>query len=1137
MKRLLPLLILLFVAAALSAQTTLTLNDAVVVQPAPLKSVPQINSINYYDSGQILKNLIGADNPHFEPLQFQQIWALSAAGTTTTFCSTNKFDNYPVGFFTGATIAFTESAGANLGFTATITTNTAGTPGTTPPCYTFSPAAPVATAPGDIINLVQLQSPTPEAVWEASSNGVWANVQHGGKMLSDTATPHAGTQSLVFDVTAGSTAVAGVTEYFDSTGQNHFVLLNGTYRVTGWMRLVSGANTTLAVCAGRQGTATCNNFTPTSSWTQFTFTPTFTETNTTSLANGMMSATIQGSNGLGQVEVDDLDFEKTSGQNPSNTTVLRDEVYQAYRDACASTVGVPCLIRNWSNQNGETIANWTLPDNAQWPTASGHGADTNGTPTLSLYDYLFAVHAVGGIPYLEIPVTMSNADGANLVEFLSSTNTSSGYGQIRANLGQTAPWVGPGGVFPEVDLTFCNECWNGASFIGQALPFRSGVTDYYFDYANRAKDVYAAMRSDGYFNSGIQLGFNLQLGVNYQPGAGGLQAALNLMATVHGSPDNIEQAPYTQLTVSNWQTSAALWGAANAEPYGEATNPNTVNKYFQAVTQIQAYNLCGPAGTSQCKATNYEQNNSTVETCGVGQPACTGGSNQEITQAVEDLITAGSGEGMISAYQVAANLKYLGVTHQNPFGLSEFDNGTLGGLATIAKLWGDSVDYGGATSYLNGLPYTPRPQSAGLQVLSAGVIGPEFQCNLGSTLPYNWVTDGVNGPVASQSNVPSLDSACFKNTSTNQRSIVFFGTTLTAPGTVNISGTNAPSGTCTIWQYAPTSPSLLNESHTGTPTNTTALTTNLTKSTGACPSSVNVPADSVTTITWSIGGTPTANPPVLSPGAGTYAAAQSVTATNPSSAPVLCYTTNGTTPATNGATGCTTGSVYSGAITVSSSQTVKILAGGTAFLDSSVTSAAYTINGAATAPAFTPAAGTYSVAQSVTLSNPSGAPLVCYNTTGASIVINGVGSCPGGSTQYTGAISVPSSTTLHAVAGGATWLDSTTTSAAYVIATGLAAPVISPPNEVSSSPVTVSITGPGGGATICYAINSAPTAPTPGTCGGGSTTYTGSFTVSSSSTVEALTTQSGRTNSSVATATYVIGPTLTFTGKFTGKAN
>lgn len=94
---------------------------------------------------------------------------------------------------------------------------------------------------------------------------------------------------------------------------------------------------------------------------------------------------------------------------------------------------------------------------------------------------------------------------------------------------------------------------------------------------------------------------------------------------------------------------------------------------------------------------------------------------------------------------------------------------------------------------------------------------------------------------------------------------------------------------------------------------------------------------------YTIGGTPTATAPVFSPTAGTYIGPQTVTATNPSSAPTGCVTTDGTTPVTNGGTGCTNGTLFSSSISVPVSETVKMVWGGTGFLDSSVTSAAYTI--------------------------------------------------------------------------------------------------------------------------------------------------------------------------------------------------
>lgn len=88
-------------------------------------------------------------------------------------------------------------------------------------------------------------------------------------------------------------------------------------------------------------------------------------------------------------------------------------------------------------------------------------------------------------------------------------------------------------------------------------------------------------------------------------------------------------------------------------------------------------------------------------------------------------------------------------------------------------------------------------------------------------------------------------------------------------------------------------------------------------------------------------GTPTASTPTFSPVAGTYTSTQSVTI-SATTGGVICWNTTGS-PATDGSAGCTTGTLYTGAISVSTSETLYAVAGGTGYLDSSVGSAAYTL--------------------------------------------------------------------------------------------------------------------------------------------------------------------------------------------------
>lgn len=92
---------------------------------------------------------------------------------------------------------------------------------------------------------------------------------------------------------------------------------------------------------------------------------------------------------------------------------------------------------------------------------------------------------------------------------------------------------------------------------------------------------------------------------------------------------------------------------------------------------------------------------------------------------------------------------------------------------------------------------------------------------------------------------------------------------------------------------------------------------------------------------------PQASTPTFSPVAGTYQGTQSITISTTSAGAIICYNAVGS-PATNGTSGCTTGSLYVSPVSVPASETIYAVAGGTGYNDSSVGSAAYTIN---TAPA------------------------------------------------------------------------------------------------------------------------------------------------------------------------------------------
>jgi hypothetical protein len=84
----------------------------------------------------------------------------------------------------------------------------------------------------------------------------------------------------------------------------------------------------------------------------------------------------------------------------------------------------------------------------------------------------------------------------------------------------------------------------------------------------------------------------------------------------------------------------------------------------------------------------------------------------------------------------------------------------------------------------------------------------------------------------------------------------------------------------------------------------------------------------------------------------------------------------------------------------------------------------------ASAPSCSPTSG--AVPQTVTCTNPnSGTTVMCYNFTGSPATNGDGATCPGGSTPYTGAISVSSPSTLYVVAGTSTLSDSSVVDYTY----------------------------------------------------------------------------------------------------------
>ena len=113
---------------------------------------------------------------------------------------------------------------------------------------------------------------------------------------------------------------------------------------------------------------------------------------------------------------------------------------------------------------------------------------------------------------------------------------------------------------------------------------------------------------------------------------------------------------------------------------------------------------------------------------------------------------------------------------------------------------------------------------------------------------------------------------------------------------------------------------------------------------------------------------------------------------------------------------------------MSSTETLEAIAVATGDTNSAVASAAYTITPSmpvVSTPTFSPAAGTYTSAQSVTISDATPGATIYYTTNGTTPTTS--------STAYTGPITVSSTETLEAIAVATGDTNSAVASAAYTI--------------------------------------------------------------------------------------------------------
>ncbi|MEI6821540.1 MAG: LruC domain-containing protein [Bacteroidota bacterium] len=331
--------------------------------------------------------------------------------------------------------------------------------------------------------------------------------------------------------------------------------------------------------------------------------------------------------------------------------------------------------------------------------------------------------------------------------------------------------------------------------------------------------------------------------------------------------------------------------------------------------------------------------------------------------------------------------------------------------------------------------------------------------------------------------------------------------TLKARPTANITGGTSSSVTvaltgATPWNgtlsdgttfSATTSPKTITVSPTGTTTYTVATLTDA----NSCPT---IAGD----LTGSYTITMKAASPTFTPTAGTYNTPQSVTLSSTTSGATIRYTTDGSTPTE------TNGTIYTTAVNISTSTTLKAIAYKTGMTDSDVSSSAYTIQFLPCAdPTFSVLAGTYNISQSVTISTTTSDASIRYTTDGSDPSdVNG--------TLYSAPISISQNTTLKAIAYKQYMLNSNVVSGIYNIKCATPAFNLPAGSYTVQQSLAINLSTTSTGATIKYTTDGS----TPDANNG--IVYSAPILINSNTNFKVIVIKTGLVNSDISTANYTI---------------
>ena len=528
-------IIILACPALLSAQvTTINVNDT-VQQSTVRRFGINLGSQTFYDSGQMMKNLIFI-NPGFEGEIFQST-VRCGSGTVSSCMDENIYSGWPSNFWNGASFEFVY--GSAKGRSGVISSYTAANyPFLGNFVFTGSGVSPNN---GDYMIVRRTVSGNVMAGWWPTTTGAGTITANNTDLPPGTT----GNQTAVLTApTAADTARAS--SFFDSTNLKTFLQLNGQFQLSFKAKGISGTKS-MAIGVNRfdAGLTYINQTVNlTDNWATYTYTFNASETGSAIGRVETFFATV----GQDSFLLDDVSLVQLN-TDPTNTTVFRDPVVNTLK------AFNPGVLRFWFNQLGESLDNLISDQVGRQRSSYSPYHPTTNFISYSLTEFLQLCETIGAEPWIVVPMTFSDSESYSLIDYLAGpTNTP--YGAKRAAQGHPATWLSS---FAKIHLELGNEAWNS--------DFKGGAIEYPEAYGARAQGVFGAMRANASY---APSGFDLVLG--------GQSASLGRNQAIQvncNNNDSFSLAPYMMYTVDAFSNNEDLYGTTFAEAEAFVSNRGT----------------------------------------------------------------------------------------------------------------------------------------------------------------------------------------------------------------------------------------------------------------------------------------------------------------------------------------------------------------------------------------------------------------------------------------------------------------------------------------------------------------------------------------------------------------------------------